>query len=164
MKEQTLFQSNEVTVTNARLEIGKKMYSIAHIVSIETKNLTWSAKLAGLGSWSLIASLIAAYFDKQELATVIYNTAIFNITFSIPLIVVGVVWTFMQKVTHTIFIKTSNGETRKIKAEEEAIIVEIESAIKKAIVSQSEGGLLSETYRDLCELNQEIRDREKVLN
>ncbi len=112
----------------------------------------------------MIASLIAAYFDKQQLTTVIYNAAIFNITFSIPLIVAGVVWTFMQKVTHTIFIKTSNGETIKIKAEEETTITEIDSAIKKAIVSQSVGRS-SEIIREIIEACVSPNsDREKILN
>lgn len=159
MQEQILFQDSKIKVTTARLETERKTYSISHIVSIETKNLTWSAKLVGLGSWSFIASLVAAYFDKQELTTVIYNTAIFNITFSIPMIVAGVIWTFKQKVTHTILIKTSNGETRKIKAEEEATIIEIDNAIKKAIESQGIGRSI-----ELSDSSTVLTDREKAMN
>jgi hypothetical protein len=141
MTEQILYRGTAIDITTAKLEIYGKMYSIAHITSIESTQKNPDTSKANSIYWTgiflTICSVFGALGHTDGILNSLGNTILFNLLIATPMIAISDFYRNRQKTTYCINFKTTSGETENLTTNDEQTFKSIQGALKNAIIFQN---------------------------
>jgi hypothetical protein len=141
MTEQILYRGSQINVTTARLELYGKMYPIAHITSIDSKeqkpDISAATSAYRIGIFLTICSVFGALGHIDGFFNALGSTIVFNLFIAAPTIAISRFCRDNQKTIYSIILKTASGETETLRTTDEQTFISIQTALKNAIISQS---------------------------
>lgn len=132
MAEQTFFDREGVTVTQARFIVPGQTYTMQGVTSIRHAIEQPSKK------WPIVAIVIGAIFIISSLAAFSDSIAggFVGLLIGLAILVGGIFWLRALKATHIVVLHSASGESRALLSKDAQYITEIVGALNDGIVAR----------------------------
>jgi hypothetical protein len=127
-EETTIYEKDNIKITNLRAVFAEKTYSVSNITSVETKKINPSGCLpAGLICFGLVLFVYGASDLKQNIGSIVFGLLLFGLVFIIVK---------TTKPSYAVSLTTAAGEVKAYSSLDQATIKQIVEALNTAIIQK----------------------------